>query len=507
LRAGRALEATRPVQTDLATRYRVQGLWDDRDLRDGVEAAALRHPDAVAVDGPDAKLTYADLAQRVGGAVVELGGEGVRPGDVVLLLSGNTASGVTAYHALLRVGATVVFLDRRCGRSDIEQAAQLLSEPARSLIASREVEGVVKAAGIAPLHLESLDGQPLSGAPDWLEPDRERPALVLFTSGTTARPRGVMHSLNTLTAGARNMGQITQAEEGSVLFLVSPLSSVAGVMQMHLAADIGAALVLEDSFDAAASYDRLNAKGGTLLGGAPVIAEQLLGEASRRDSAHLSLRTLALGGAMLPPPLLDMATDQFGIDVARVYGSTEAPNFSGSNPTDPRDVRLADDGQLQPGSEARIGSSGHPKEGLIRGPGVCLGYVEESDSAEAFEDGWFRTGDLFEVRDGRLTVMGRLKEIVNRNGLKISLAEIDAALSDLRGAKESAGFAVPDTTTGERLAVAVVAMPGAMVTLDDVVDHLLERGVARRKLPEQLVVHQDALPRTTSGKVIRARLA
>ncbi|MGH7858866.1 MAG: AMP-binding enzyme, partial [Candidatus Binatia bacterium] len=122
------------------------------------------------------------------------------------------------------------------------------------------------------------------------------------------------------------------------------------------------------------------------------------------------------------------------------------------------------------------------------------------------EDGWFRTGDLVEVENGRLTVVGRLKEVANRNGLKISLNEIDAALAGMRGLVEHACFAVPDPDTGERLAVAIFPESGVTVTLEDVVAHLLAAGIARRKLPEQLVVWDEPLPRTPSGKVVRSRL-
>ncbi|UGQ11924.1 fatty acid--CoA ligase family protein [Yinghuangia sp. ASG 101] len=220
----------------------------------------------------------------------------------------------------------------------------------------------------------------------------------------------------------------------------------------------------------------------------------------------VGLRTLALGGAMLPRPLLDLADGTFGIEVARVYGSSEAPNFTGSLPGDARETRLSDDGALMPGSEVRVGSSGHPREGLLRGPGVFLGYLDPEDDAAAFEDGWFRSGDQVELHGGRLTVVGRLKEVVNRNGLKISLTEIDATLADLPGVLELASFAVPDPVTGERLAVAVRAADGVTVTLDTVVAHLTALGTARRKLPEQLVCWDGPLPRTASGKIVRSGL-
>ena len=137
-----------------------------------------------------------------------------------------------------------------------------------------------------------------------------------------------------------------------------------------------------------------------------------------------------------------------------MYGSSEAPNFSGSLPTDDRATRIGDDGALMPGSEVRIGSREHPEEGLVRGPCVFLGYLDADDNAAAFEDGWYRTGDTLEVRDGRVTVTGRIKEIVNRNGLKLSLHEVDDTLTGLAGAAEVACFGAPDADTGERLCVA-----------------------------------------------------
>jgi acyl-CoA synthetase (AMP-forming)/AMP-acid ligase II len=316
-----------------------------------------------------------------------------------------------------------------------------------------------------------------------------------------------VHSLNTLTAGAANLAQITGSDERTTAFLVSPLASITGVMQMHLVADQHGALVLEDEFDPRTSLDRINETGATLLGGAPVIADRLLRAAEDRGLRRIALRTLALGGSMLPRPLLELATDAFGIQIARVYGSSEAPNFSGSTRSDDRERRLSDDGALMPGSEVRVGSSRHPHEGMLRGPSLFLGYVDTDDESEAFEEGWFRTGDLMELEGSRLTVTGRLKAVISRNGLKISLDEIDAALAGMSGVVDHASFGLPDALTGERLAVAIQMLPGASVTLDDVTAHLLSKGTARRKLPEELVIWDGSLPRTTSGKVVRARLS
>jgi acyl-CoA synthetase (AMP-forming)/AMP-acid ligase II len=505
---------------DLIARYRAGGLWDTRVLADGIEAAAARRPGAVALVDNEARLSHADLAAAISRAVADLNDRGVRPGQPVVLVSGNTRHGVIAYHAALRSGATVIALDRRCGAADLRAAFDVIAghagaAPGRPavIIAAPEaarLAGALAGAGVIPLEL--FDGRG-PAAPAWHapEPDRDRSAVVLFSSGTTGRPKGVLHSVNTLTAGAANMARVTSAGPDTVCYLISPLTSITGLMQVHLTADCHGTLALEDHFEAEATLGRMNAAGATLLGGAPVIAQRLLHSAMSPAGTRtpLTLRTLALGGAMLPRPLLELATDEFGIEIARVYGSSEAPNFTGSLPADTREARLADDGALMPGSEVRVGSRVHPREGLLRGPGVFLRYLDPDDNAAAFEDGWYRSGDQVELSPGgqpRLTVIGRLKEVVNRNGLKISLPEADAALEGLPGAVEYSSFGTPDEETGERLAVAVQPADGASIGLDDVIAYLLAKGVARRKLPEQLVRWDGPLPRTASGKVIRSRL-
>jgi acyl-CoA synthetase (AMP-forming)/AMP-acid ligase II len=492
----------------LAATYHAEHWWDDRSLADGLEAAAGVRPHALAVTDNQHEVTYAELVERVHGTVGALTDLGVQPADGVVLVAGNTVDAVVAYHALLRVGAAVAVLDRRTGESDIRLAGEVLGKPALMLVSeSEEARLGLGAAEHGVARLEAVTNVGGRGpVTRWFEPDRDAARVVLFTSGTTNHPKGVVHSLNTITAGANNMARITGADEHTLLFLVSPVTSIAGITQMHLFADQHAGLVLEDRFDPDRSLDRVNATGATLLGGAPVIAERLLRAAEAR-SARIAIRTLALGGAMLPRPLLERATDRFGIEIARVYGSSEIPCATGSVPGDDRERRLSDDGLLMPGTEVRVGSSNSPGEGLLRGPALFLGYVDAEDDAAAFEDTWFRTGDLVELSDDRrLTVVGRLKEVANRNGLKISLGEIDASLAGMPGLDEHAAFAMSDPETGERVAVAVRPVPGATVTLADLVAHLERAGTARRKLPEQIVMWDAPLPRTPSGKVVRARL-
>jgi acyl-CoA synthetase (AMP-forming)/AMP-acid ligase II len=504
----RALRATSPVPAERAERYRAEGLWDDRSLADGIEAAAQSHPNEIAVVDNERSYTRAELADLVARGIERLRARGVQPGSGVVLVAGNTAAGVVAYHALLRAGACSALLDRRCGAADLRFALEVLGGGALVVAPAAEGASLLEGVDAALLALESF-ADAGAGAPapaKFSEPDRDAAAIVLFTSGTTSRPKGVLHSLNTLAAGARNLAGIQCAERRAAYFLVSPMTSIAGVMQMHVCSEHRGTLVLEDRFEPEASLARINAHAANALGGAPVIAERLLRAAEARFDKKIALRSMALGGAMLPMPLLELASDGFGIEIARCYGSSEAPNSTGSKPSDSRAARLADDGALTPGIEIRVGSREHPQEGMLRGPALFLGYVDPADNAASTEDGWFRTGDAVELDKGRLTVVGRLKDVVNRNGLKISLSEIDGALARLPGVVESACFGLPDAETGERLVVAARPDAGVALSLEGVLAHLRAAGTASRKLPEQLVVWDEPLPRTASGKIVRARL-
>ena len=259
---------------------------------------------------------------------------------------------------------------------------------------------------------------PASG---WEERDPSLPAAIVFTSGTTSRPKAVVHSLDTLRSGARNMADIVEMTDRDVAFLSTPLASITGLVQTHLTTERGAGLLLEDRFEAASSLARLRAEGATVLGGAPVIIEELFKQAQAEDLHDLPLRTMALGGAMIPREILELAVERYGIRPVRVYGSSEVPVSTGTLPTDEGEGRIADDGACARGTEVRI-LGDQPGELLLRGPMRMLGYLDEGDNAEAFTDGgWYRTGDLGRFEGGRLTVTGRLKEIVSRKGLKISL--------------------------------------------------------------------------------------
>ncbi|WP_051684099.1 class I adenylate-forming enzyme family protein [Blastococcus sp. URHD0036] len=495
-----------PIPAEVRQRYVDEGLWGGQGLRDGLEAAAARDPQRVAVGDGTTTWTYAELVAAVDGAVGCLGGHGCGPGTAVLVIAPLVAPAVAVYHAVLRCGGVAVMVDRRCGRADVVNA---LEATAAELVVT--TPDLAEALGVGELDVPivSFDHVLECTTPStgWVERDPALPAAIVFTSGTTSRPKGVVHSLDTLRAGARNMAEIMEVTERDTAFLSTPLASITGLLQTHLTTERGAGLLLEDRFAAASSLARLWAEGATILGGAPVIIEELFTQAEREDLHEVPLRTMALGGAMIPRDVLELAVERYGIRPVRAYGSSEVPMSTGTLPSDEGEGRIADDGACARGTEVRILGE-QPGELLLRGPMRMLGYLDEGDNAEAFTTGgWYRTGDLGRFADGRLTVTGRLKEIVSRKGLKISLTEIDDVARRLPGAEEVAAFGVPDPETGERLALAVVTADPDAVTFDGVTGWLLDAGLAKWKLPEQVVVRGRPLPRTESGKVQRRLLA
>ncbi|WP_319448776.1 MULTISPECIES: class I adenylate-forming enzyme family protein [unclassified Mycobacterium] len=495
------------IPADVRANYIDEGLWNATRLADGVEEHARLHPAKVALIDGETRWTYGQLASATARATGYLHRLDINDQSVVLIIAPLIAPAVAAYHAVLRNGAVAVMLDRRAGRADVAQAME--SAQADLVISTPElVEHLELAQFDVPVvtYAELLASDVERN--DWIEPDPERPIAVVFTSGTTSRPKGVVHSLNTIWAGARNMAEAVRLSKDDIAVLSSPLASVTGLVQIHLTLDRGAALLLEDRFDAPESLARMQREGATVLGGAPIIVEQLLREAQSQDLVDVGLRVISLGGSMIPRPLLDMAVGRYGITPVRVYGSSEAPCATTTPPSELGERRLGDDGACARGTELRTDG---PVAGelLVRGPVRFLGYLDPDDNAQTFSGGgWFRTGDLARYDEGRLTVTGRLKETVVRKGLKISLAEIDETASGLPGIEECVSFGLPDPDTGERLVLAIRPVaPDAVVEFDAVIGWLLAAGLAKRKLPEQIVVWDAPLPRTASGKIQRRVVA
>ncbi|HEX2212766.1 MAG TPA: AMP-binding protein, partial [Mycobacterium sp.] len=350
-----------------------------------------------------------------------------------------------------------------------------------------------------------------TGAPDLQTRARpvrpaDEPSIVLYTSGTTSRPKGVIHSLSTLAKASANYIAAAGLGANDRIFLISPLASVTGVVQaLFIGPMLTAPVVLEDRWDPAATCELLLSSGATWYGGPDRLLDRLLDEALVREQP-VPLRAVYLGGTMLDRRIVERVEDEFGIVVMRAYGSSEVPVSTSGLRTESRAVRHADDGVPLQDVEVRVGSVGDPGECCIKGPHAFLGYTDAEDDAGAFDGEWFRTGDVAAVNAGRVRIVGRLKDIVIRNGMKIPAAEVEEAVAAIPGVRECAAYCVADATTGERVAVAMVLDDGVELSLADVAGALVSGGLPKYKLPEELVFWNEPLPLNANGKVLRNTL-
>jgi acyl-CoA synthetase (AMP-forming)/AMP-acid ligase II len=486
---------------ELRPRYRAAGSWTAEPV-DLVRSAAARHPSRLAVATRGAELTYGELDERIDAAAAAMVDAGVVPGNAIVLVVGNDVDSLAVVHAALRVDAVVLLVPRSAG---VKQLADIFARSGARFGAAPNWAGITEPE--------------LSGRCRWIElgdgdragvrPSRpaDEPCFVLYTSGTTSRPKGVIHSLSTLAKASANYIAAAGLGSDDRIFLISPLASVTGVVQaLFIAPMLAVPVILEDRWDPPATCGLLVTSGATWYGGPDRLLDRLLDEAVARGAA-VPLRAVYLGGTMLDRRIVERVEDDFGIVVMRAYGSSEIPVSTSGLRTESRDVRHADDGVALDDVDVRVGSIGEPTECCIKGPHAFLGYTDADDDEHAFDGEWFRTGDVAEIVDGRVRIIGRIKDIVIRNGLKIPAAEVEEAVARIGGICECAAYSVADDTTGERLAMAVVLEQGAEISLAEVAHALVAQGLPKYKLPEELVLWDESLPVNANGKVDRTKVA
>lgn len=344
-----------------------------------------------------------------------------------------------------------------------------------------------------------------------LDPDSVR--MMLYTSGTTGRPKGVLHSHRTLGALIDQIGEHWLVEPGDSFLVASPISHIGGsIYAFEAPLILGSTAILMERWDADEAIRMAEQHRWTHMAGATPFLEQLLDAARRAGTRLPHLKLFICGGAAVPPSLIRTAANYFEkAVVTRVYGSTETPVATvGSIGEGERDHAADTDGR--PGV-AQIKIAPHPAappgegEICVRGPQMLIGYLHKEDEAGAFdEEGFFRTGDLGRwIAGDHLVVTGRAKDIIIRNGENISAKEVEDILVAHPGILDIAVVGVPDPRTGERAcAVIVPAVPGEP-TLEDLRVFLDAKGLARFKYPERVVL-MEALPRNDAGKVLKERL-
>lgn len=513
-----------------ARRYVADGSWSgelvDRALRDG----ARRHPDRLAVVDRDRRWDYATLDRAVDRAAAGLHRLGVGPGEVVSFQLPNWLEAVVVHHATLRIGAVSnpivpIYREREVGFILRQARSRVLVVPdvfrrfdhramAEALLpALPDLEHVLVVGEPGPASRSLDDAFASDGPPPDVERSSRDPALLLYTSGTEADPKGVLHSHDTLLHECRSMIGLYRVDRHDVVLMASPVTHITGLLYgMQLPFLVGAPVVLQDTWDVDRALDLIERERCSFTVGATPFLHGIVHAPSLDDHDVSSMEVFVCGGADVPPALIRAAGERTAMVATRVYGSTECPTVTGSAPGAPLAQHAESDGTAIAPTELRVvDEDGKPLpagargELQVRGPELCLGYLDPALNEKAFTaDGWFRTGDLAEVDAGGLMrIAGRVKDIIVRGGENLSAKEIEDLLVEHPDVDEVAVVGAPDPVLGERACAFVVS--AAPLRLEDLVAFLRRRRVANQKLPERLEL-VDALPKTASGKVQKHRL-
>ncbi len=535
--SGKALALRTALQFDPdRTRHYVGQCWWGNDTLGGwLQRHAGERPDHEAVAWDGGTLSYAELEKQVATVAAGLRGLGIGSGDVVAVQLPNTADCLVAYLAIAAAGAvmTTIYMPYRT-----DEIRPLLAHsgarafvcppqlddfsPPQAVLSLKDdlalLEHVITVGGavdgcIAFDALKSPDGKRTTAVDPPVAAD---PFLLLYTSGTTASPKGVPLNYHTMLSNARLGAPEHGFTANDRLLSAAPFGHLFGLYSIHLALAVGATMVLLPAFSPPGLVQTLTALKPTGLFAAPAHIAACLGMGLLDDADLSSLKLAILSGAQVPP---DLARAFDGMlpngSVSQLWGMTELQAGTYTRPGDSLDVVAGSAGRASPGAEIRVVDenntplpAGEEGELQVRGVHLFSGYFDNpgANAAAFTDDGWFRTGDLAVVDgQGNMTLTGRSKDIINRGGVKFNPLDIERLLDQHPRVAQSAIVPVPDDVLGERACVFVVPGEGDPVTLEELCAYLLENGIAKTKLPERLEFI-DAMPLTATRKIIKGRL-
>lgn len=499
------------------------------DIEGRMREVAAATPDRPALVWQDRVVTYGELNGRVDAAAVSLQELGLGVGSVVAIQLGNVPAFVEAYHAILRIGAVAVPLSTALAPDEIAHALAdsgavlfiVSSAIVHSMVdVALELDVPVVVAGTdAPVHGTTawstlLDAEGFPTAPAVGNDDL---AALVYTSGTTGRPRGAMLTRGNLRANQdQSLTGRFRVTTDDVVLLVLPLSHIYSLnVGLGACLRVGATVVLQERFDPITTLDVITRRGVTILLGAPPMYVAWTTMPSLPEHAFASVRHAISGAAPLAVAVLEAFRDRTGLTIEEGYGLTEASPSVASNTMAPEPrpgtVGVALSGielrvvEIEGGDRPSDVTIGDPGEVWVRGPNVFKGYHNdpEATAATLTSDGWLRTGDIGIMdADGYLRLVDRNQDLVIVSGFNVYPREVERVLNMHDEVVQSAVIGVPHPYTGEAVKAFVVA--DGDVTEDDLATFCTSH-LARYKCPE-VYEFVTALPHTASGKLRRIEL-
>ncbi len=489
--------------------------------------ALLRGADAApAIGAPEAAaLTHGALRDLAHATVAGLNAIGIGRGDRVAIVLPNGPEMAASFIAIA-AGATTCPLNPAYRADEFEFYLNDLNARALVVLAGGETpaRGVAEKLGIPLLELTpgavagafTLSGGTPGAAQNPGLAEADDVALVLHTSGTTSRPKIVPLSQRNLCASARHIGTALALTPDDTCLNIMPLFHIHGLIAATLSSlAAGGQVVATPGFNALKFFGWLDAVKPSWYTAVPTMHQAILERAKRNAEviARAKLRLIRSSSASLPPQVMTELEAVFGCPVLESYGMTEATHQMTSNPLPPRPRKPGSVG-IAAGPEVAIMDEeglilpqGALGEIVIRGPNVTLGYENNPDAnLKGFAGGWFRTGDQGSLdEEGFLRITGRLKEIINRGGEKVSPLEVDEVLMDHPAVQQVVTFAVPHAKLGEEVGAAVVLREGAACAENELRDFARQK-LADFKVPRH-VVFLDEIPKGATGKLQRIGLA
>jgi acyl-CoA synthetase (AMP-forming)/AMP-acid ligase II len=501
-----------------ADAYR-RGLWVRATLADSLRDAARSTPErTVLVDG-DIRLDCNTLHERASALAHTLLAR-MPPGSVVSFMLPNWHEAAVIYLGATLAGMVVnpvlpslrdrelqfilsdadsraIFIPADFGTHDY---VAMLDRVVSAMASPPEVVVLRGDAGRHTPYASLVTESAARGLPV-LDPDAVR--MILYTSGTTGRPKGVLHTHNSIHALIRQIGEHWRVDNGDVFLVPSPIAHIGGsIYAFECPLLLGTTAVLMQRWDPDAAVGLMNSERCTHMAGATPFLVGLLAAAEQAGTRLPALKVFICGGASVSPSLIRRAAEYFDkTTVSRVYGSTEVPVTTVGALGDV-DHAAETDGHAGIAAIKLVDD-----EIRARGPQMLVGYLHNDDETGSFDDeGYFRTGDLGRwVDDEYLVVTGRAKDIIIRNGENISPKEIEDILVGHAGIAEVAVVGIPDDRTGERACAVIVAADQPAPDLAAMRDLLTREGVAKFKVPERVDIW-DALPKNDAGKVLKHQI-